>query len=76
MAIGQRISALHKRHEWLDQVLLRELAHPHPDEARVTQIKKSKLRVKDEIASLECVQHKIIYASELEMDYQRTASAH
>lgn len=71
MAIGQRIAALHKRHEWLDQVLLKELNHSHPDETRVTQIKKSKLRVKDEIASLQSVQQKIIHASEIEFEYQR-----
>ncbi|NDE89944.1 MAG: DUF465 domain-containing protein [Alphaproteobacteria bacterium] len=53
MALGQRINALHKRHEWLDGVLVEEMHHPHPDEIRIAQIKKSKLRVKDEITLLE-----------------------
>jgi hypothetical protein len=53
MALPQRIESLQKRHEWLDSILFKELNHPFHDEARVIQIKKSKLKVKDEIAALE-----------------------
>jgi hypothetical protein len=75
MAIGQRISALHKRHEWLDQVLEKEMSHPHPDEIRMMQIKKSKLRVKDEIAALENMQYQLAHAATHEqMDYRRRAA--
>ena len=55
MALVQRITALQKRHQWLDQILDQEMTHASPDEARVTQIKKSKLRVKDEIVALEII---------------------
>jgi hypothetical protein len=76
MALGQRIAALHKRHEWLDQVLLKEMGNPHPDDIRVAQIKKSKLRVKDEIAALCSVQEKINYAFEEDMEYHRKVAYH
>jgi hypothetical protein len=52
MALAQRIAALQKRHEWLDQILSQEMHHPFQDEMRLIQIKKSKLRVKDEISAL------------------------
>jgi hypothetical protein len=76
MAIGQRISALHKRHEWLDQVLEKEMSHPHPDEIRMMQIKKSKLRVKDEIAALEGMHYQMAHAASSHdmMDYRRRAA--
>lgn len=76
MAIVQRISALHKRHQWLDQMLLQEMKQLHPDESRVTQIKKSKLRVKDEIVSLEGVMHKLQYVTENEIDFRRVGTLH
>lgn len=76
MALGQRIAALHKRHEWLDQVLLREVHNAHPDDIRITQIKKSKLRVKDEIAALELMQDKLNNAFEEDMEYHRKVACH
>jgi hypothetical protein len=62
MALAQRIAALQKRHEWLDQILSQEMHHAFPDDSRLTQIKKSKLRVKDEIAALATMQDHIITA--------------
>jgi hypothetical protein len=62
MALAQRINALQKRHEWLDQILSQEMHYAFPDESRLTQIKKSKLRVKDEIASLLNMQDHIVTA--------------
>jgi hypothetical protein len=62
MALAQRIVALQKRHEWLDQILSQEMHHAFPDDNRLTQIKKSKLRVKDEIASLQTMQDHIVTA--------------
>lgn len=76
MAIVQRISALQKRHQWLDQMLLQEMKQLHPDESRVHQIKKSKLRVKDEIVSLEGVCRKLQYVAEHEVDFRRTGTMH
>lgn len=74
MALAQRIAALQKRHEWLDQILGQEMHHPFPDESRLTQIKKSKLRVKDEIAALNTMERKIMYNDEGAFEYRRVAS--
>ncbi len=74
MALAQRIAALQKRHEWLDQILAQEMHHPFHDEARLTQIKKSKLRVKDEIAVLRDMQRKIIPAYDDTGEHYRQAS--
>ncbi len=71
MALPQRIEALHKRHHWLDEILSQEMSHPHPDETRMMQIKKSKLRVKDEIAELECISRKIEDVATHEAEYRR-----
>lgn len=76
MALAQRIAALQKRHEWLDQILAQEMVHRHPDESRLTQIKKSKLRVKDEIASLEGVLRRITPVNDEEGEYQWRRHAH
>jgi hypothetical protein len=76
MALGHRIAALHKRHEWLDQVLVEEMHHPHPDEIRMAQIKKSKLRVKDEITSLEHLEHQYLYPTERAHEFKRTGTRH
>lgn len=75
MALGQRIVALHKRHEWLDEVLVEEMHHPHPDEIRMAQIKKSKLRVKDEIQQLEKMEGRYLRAMSSE-EHQKKAVRH
>lgn len=74
MALVQRIEALQKRHQWLDQILSQELTHPNPDEIRMAQIKKSKLRVKDEIVALENIRRKIEYLADDAVAYRRHAS--
>ncbi|MBI3420218.1 MAG: DUF465 domain-containing protein [Proteobacteria bacterium] len=71
MALAQRIAALQKRHEWLDQILGQEMHHLYPDEIRLHQIKKSKLRVKDEIASLANMERKVMYDDSGEMEYRQ-----
>ncbi|MDX1922209.1 MAG: DUF465 domain-containing protein [Alphaproteobacteria bacterium] len=76
MALGQRIVALHKRHEWLDEVLTEEMHHPHPDEIRMAQIKKSKLRVKDEIQQLEKMEGRYLRAISTEEQFQKKAVRH
>lgn len=77
MALAQRITALHKRHQWLDQILAQEMNHASPDEARMSQIKKSKLRVKDEIVALESIRQKLDYATdEAAGHYRKTATRH
>lgn len=76
MALGQRIVALHKRHEWLDEVLMEELNHPHPDEIRMAQIKKSKLRVKDEISQLEKQEGRYLRSIANEGQFRKKAVRH
>lgn len=76
MALVQRITALQKRHQWLDQILAQEMTHASPDEARMSQIKKSKLRVKDEIVTLENIRKKITYAAADVSEYRRHAVRH
>ncbi len=76
MALGQRIVALHKRHEWLDDVLVEEMNHPHPDEIRMAQIKKSKLRVKDEILQLEKIEGHYLRSMSDDGLFHRKAVSH
>lgn len=76
MALGQRIVALQKRHEWLDEVLVEEMNHPHPDEIRMAQIKKSKLRVKDEITQLEKMENRYLRSISDEASQRKRAVRH
>lgn len=48
----QRIESLRTRHADLEQALHEEAVRPHPDDERLLELKKQKLRVKDEIARL------------------------
>lgn len=52
MAVPDYIESLRTKHAQLDQVLLEESLRPLPDQALMTQLKKQKLRIKDEIARL------------------------
>jgi hypothetical protein len=49
----EHIEALKSKHANLDSELEAELQRPHPDDLRIQQLKREKLRIKDEIASLE-----------------------
>jgi len=42
---------LRDKHARLEQVITEEYARPHPDEARLHELKREKLRLKDTIAS-------------------------
>ena len=46
------VDALHTKHAGLDARLRQEMARPAPDAAMVQDIKKQKLRIKEEIARL------------------------
>lgn len=46
------VDALHTKHAGLDARLRSELARPAPDAAMIQDIKKQKLRIKEEIARL------------------------
>lgn len=57
MNIEGRIDALKTKHATLDEALLAEQARKSPNDTRVTQLKRDKLRIKDEIERLRVVSH-------------------
>ena len=52
MAVPDYIDSLRSKHAQLEQVILEESLRPLPDQALITQLKKQKLRIKDEIVRL------------------------
>jgi hypothetical protein len=56
MSLDARLNALRTRHRELEDALDRESGRPHPDDNRIAEIKREKLRLKDEIERL---QHKV-----------------
>lgn len=54
MALDARLDALRARHHDLETALDQENQRPHPDDSRIIQLKREKLRLKDEI---ERIQH-------------------
>jgi hypothetical protein len=42
--------ALEARHAGLERLIAEESRRPHPDETRIAQLKKEKLRIKDELS--------------------------
>ncbi|MCA0367482.1 MAG: DUF465 domain-containing protein [Proteobacteria bacterium] len=53
MTIEARIRELGNRHRILDQTIQKELTHPSVDALQVRELKQKKLRLKEEISSLE-----------------------
>lgn len=53
MSLQDRIAALKERHTRLENQLNEEFSRPHSDEARIAEIKRQKLRIKDEIENHE-----------------------
>ncbi|QTC91787.1 YdcH family protein [Brevundimonas goettingensis] len=53
MTIEARIRELGNRHRQLDENIQRELIHPSSDPLQVRELKRRKLRLKEEITSLE-----------------------
>ena len=49
-ASASHLSALQTKHEGLDAQLRAEMARPAPDTAMIQEIKKQKLRLKEEIS--------------------------
>ena len=45
-------NALQQKHEELDRQIQAEMNHPMPDETLIHQLKKQKLRIKEELARL------------------------
>jgi hypothetical protein len=52
MSLQDRIEALKAKHHALEEALEIENSRPSPDTAEIAKIKKQKLQIKDEIASL------------------------
>lgn len=52
MAVAERVQSLKAKHEDLDRVLHMESCRPMPDAMTLAQLKKEKLRLKEEIERL------------------------
>ena len=57
MTIEARIRELGNRHRTLDETIQKELTRPSVDTLQVRELKQKKLRLKDEIISLEARVH-------------------
>jgi len=54
MSRETHLAALAQRHEALDKEIERELLHPARDELKLSELKRRKLQLKDQIARLQC----------------------
>jgi hypothetical protein len=52
MSLQNHLSELKRRHSALEREIERELVHPGSDETKLTEMKRRKLHLKDEIAKL------------------------
>ncbi len=52
MALKAHLQSLSQRHEELESLLTSEMKHPHPDDIRLHELKRLKLRIKDQIERL------------------------
>ena len=52
MALDARIRELGSRHQSLEQAIRDELRRPHADDIRLRQLKRQKLKLKEEIETL------------------------
>lgn len=57
MAIEARIRELGSRHETLDRAIQDEMSRPATDELRLRELKRRKLRLKEEMESLRGQMH-------------------
>jgi hypothetical protein len=53
MAMEPHLSALEQKHQALEREIETELAHPTGDTLRLTELKRRKLQLKDEIVRLQ-----------------------
>jgi len=53
MTVDARLQSLRSRHAKLEEELHREQTRPHADDAHIAELKREKLRLKDEIERLE-----------------------
>jgi hypothetical protein len=52
MSLHERIEALRSKHHDLELAIEEEGTRPHPDDLEISRLKKQKLAIKDELASL------------------------
>lgn len=52
MAMKAHLDTLNTRHQELETAIAAEMKHPSHDEIRVTELKRLKLRIKDQIESI------------------------
>lgn len=57
MALQGNIQDLTEKHKQLEELIAAEMAHPDWDEVRVCDLKKQKLRIKDELERLRSSVH-------------------
>ena len=57
MALEAHLAELSEKHRKLETALQEEMQHPSSDPIRVKEIKKEKLRIKDEISRLRKTVH-------------------
>ena len=55
MTMDERIESLKSKHASLDQTLQSETCRPRPDDSAIHELKREKLRIKDEIVRLSTV---------------------
>ena len=53
MTVAEHVDALRAKHATLKQAVEQENQRPHPDDIHIAELKREKLRIKDEIARLE-----------------------
>lgn len=53
MSAEERIEALRSRHAALEEKINEENQRPHPDDLRMIELKREKLRIKDQISIME-----------------------
>ncbi len=57
MALEARLRELDSRHRKLDRTIEREMTHPASDDIRIAELKRQKLRLKEEIEGLKARAH-------------------
>lgn len=53
MASSAKLSDLSDRHQALERQIQIELAHPSPDTLKISELKRAKLKLKDQLTELE-----------------------
>ncbi len=52
MTMGERIESLKAKHQALEDAIEEQSSRPHPNDIEVTNLKRQKLRIKEQIISL------------------------